>query len=143
MSHDSIELKRRRSQNDFWELWNAKKVDIIPVIVWATGIVKSNLMTYLNITPGNPVFLEIYESEVQGTESILKRLEKGTTALLNCESIFSQKHHLKDYLLIHFEKKAFHCPDCEFKFYKRVVWRHSLLSHSQIIYWNYKHTNQI
>ena len=60
-------------KNDIRETWNAREADIIPVVVGATGIVKSNLVTYLSSIPGNPAFQEVQESAVRGTVSILKR----------------------------------------------------------------------
>ena len=71
--HKKKITKYQDLKNDLRETWNAREADIIPVVVGATGIVKSNLVTYLNGIPENPAFQKVQESAVTGTVLILKR----------------------------------------------------------------------
>ena len=55
------------------ESWNLSSVEVIPVVVGATGLMKDNLQGYLDIIPGKPQRHEVQEAAVRGTISILKR----------------------------------------------------------------------
>ena len=60
-------------KNDLRNIWELKNIEIIPVIVGATGLVKGNLSTYCKSIPGNPSPEEIQMSAITGTISIIKR----------------------------------------------------------------------
>ena len=60
-------------KHDLKTTWNVREVEIIPVVVSATGIMKKNLPTYLLSIPGNPSPEEIQLCAVKGTVTILKR----------------------------------------------------------------------
>ena len=60
-------------KNDLKQTWELEKVEIIPVIVGATGLMKTNLKSYLKSIPGNPSADEVQLAAVTGTVSILKR----------------------------------------------------------------------
>ena len=49
-------------------------MEVIPVIVGATGLIKKNLHKYLESIPGHPRFDEIQLSALKGTIGILKRV---------------------------------------------------------------------
>ena len=55
------------------ECWNLKDIDVIPVIIGATGVMKDNLQGYLDAIPGQPKKHEVQIAAIRGTVSILKR----------------------------------------------------------------------
>ena len=60
-------------KNDLRNTWELDNIEIIPVIVGATGLVKDTLKTHCEKIPGNPSPEEIQMSAVTGTVSIIKR----------------------------------------------------------------------
>ena len=50
-----------------------KEIDIIPVIIGATGLMKKNLKNYLDSIPGQPSCYEVQVAAIKGTRAILKR----------------------------------------------------------------------
>lgn len=60
-------------KNDLRRTWSLREIDIIPVVVGATGLIKNNLKHYLNSIPGNPSLHEVQLGAIKGTISILKR----------------------------------------------------------------------
>ena len=60
-------------KNDLKDTWALKEIDIIPVVVGATGLVKKNLKQYLQSIPSCPSIHEIQIAAIRGTVSILKR----------------------------------------------------------------------
>ena len=53
--------------------WSLKEIDIIPVVVGATGLMKKNLTKYLESVPGSPSAQEVQTAAIKGTVTILKR----------------------------------------------------------------------
>ena len=60
-------------KNDLRQTWELEQIDIIPVIVGATGVVKDTLKSYLEAIPGKPSIEEVQLCAVTGTVSIIKR----------------------------------------------------------------------
>ena len=60
-------------KHDLRDTWDLEEIEIIPVIVGATGLVKSNLSDHLENIPGNPQLPEVQLSAIKGTISIIKR----------------------------------------------------------------------
>ena len=60
-------------KNDLKRTWSLKEINIIPVVVGATGLIKKNLKEYLSSIPGKPSVHEIQTSAIIGTVAILKR----------------------------------------------------------------------
>ena len=60
-------------KNDLRQTLQLETIDIIPVIVGATGLIKTNLKTYLKDIPGSPSAEEIQMCAITGTVSIIKR----------------------------------------------------------------------
>lgn len=60
-------------KNDLRTTWDLDSIDIIPVIVGATGLLKTNMKDYLKSIPGEPVAEEIQMAAITGTKAILKR----------------------------------------------------------------------
>ena len=58
--------KYQDPKNDFRQTLELENIDIIPVIVGATGLIKTNLKNYLKDIPGSP-------RAITGTVSIIKR----------------------------------------------------------------------
>ena len=55
------------------EEWDLKSIDVIPVIVGATGLMKDNLQQYLDSIPGKPKKYQVQVAAIRGTVSLLKR----------------------------------------------------------------------
>ena len=55
------------------ETWNLNFIEVIPVIIGATGVMKDNLQGYLDLTPGKPKKYEVQIAAMRETLSILKR----------------------------------------------------------------------
>ena len=75
-----IETQERRKVVKYQDLKNAVKdtyslesVEVIPVIIGATGIMKKNLQTYLQRIPGKTTSLELQIEVVRESVSMLKR----------------------------------------------------------------------
>jgi len=60
-------------KNDLRDTWDLNTIEIIPVIVGATGVIKNNLKRYLQQIPGNPSTREVQTAAIRGTVSLLKR----------------------------------------------------------------------
>ena len=60
-------------KNDLRQTWELNEIDIIPVIVGATGVVKNNLKSNLALIPGKPSIEEVQMCAVTSTVSIIKR----------------------------------------------------------------------
>lgn len=56
------------------EEWNLKQIDIIPVNIGATGLMKDSREKCLSSIPGNPNKYEVQTAAIRGTVSILKRV---------------------------------------------------------------------
>ena len=54
-------------------LWN-KKVEVIPVIIGATGIVDKNIKKYVGRTPGCHNIYSLQRSAILGTAHILRKV---------------------------------------------------------------------
>ena len=55
------------------EEWQLEEIEVIPIIIGATGLMKDNLQKYLDTIPGKPKKYECQVSAIRGTVSILKR----------------------------------------------------------------------
>ena len=60
-------------KNALRESWDLKEIDVIPVIVGATGVMKDNLQAYLDRIPGKPQRHECQTAAIRGTVSLLKK----------------------------------------------------------------------
>ena len=60
----------KNALNDEWELNN---IEVIPIIIGATGLMKDNLQLYLDSIPGNPKKHQCQIAAIRGTVSLLKR----------------------------------------------------------------------
>ena len=60
-------------KNDLIQTWELENIEIIPVIVGATGLLKTNIKSYLQSIPGSPSAEEVQMAAVTGTITILKR----------------------------------------------------------------------
>ena len=60
-------------KNDIGDTYRFKPVDIIPIVIGATGVMKRNLESYINLLPCKVTSLELQIEVVRETVSILKR----------------------------------------------------------------------
>ena len=60
-------------KNALREEWELESIEIIPVIIGATGLIKDNLQRYLDNIPGKPSKYQCQVSAIRGTVSLLKR----------------------------------------------------------------------
>ena len=60
-------------KNALRETWDLDDACIIPVVVGATGLLKTNLKAYLDSIPGSPSMDEVQLAALKGTISIIKR----------------------------------------------------------------------
>ena len=60
-------------KNEVKRTWFLKKLEIVPVIVGAAGMMKETLPEYLKIIPGNITINELQVEAVKGSVNILKR----------------------------------------------------------------------
>ena len=60
-------------KNALKETWNLKSIEVIPIIIGATGVMKDNLQGYLDSIPGKSKKYEVQIAAIRGTVSILKR----------------------------------------------------------------------
>ena len=65
--------KYQALKNDLKTTWNLCSAEVIPVIVGATGLQKTNLVKYLEEIPGKPDPYEVQLSAIKGSITILKR----------------------------------------------------------------------
>ena len=66
-------VKYQDLKNDIRETWELQDVEVIPVIVGATGILKNNLQNYLDSIPGKPNKYQAQTEALRGSISIIKR----------------------------------------------------------------------
>ena len=64
-------------KNALKEEWTLTKVDLIPVIIGNTGLMKKSLKKYLERIPGKISTGEVQHEAIRGTVSILKRALGG------------------------------------------------------------------
>ena len=60
-------------KNDLRTTWGPNSIELIPVIVGATGLVNNNLQKHLQTIQGSPQLEEIQLCAIKGTIEILKR----------------------------------------------------------------------
>ena len=60
-------------KNDLRTTWGLRNIELIPVIVGATGLVKTNLQQNLQSIKGSPDIEEVQLAAIKGTIKILKR----------------------------------------------------------------------
>ena len=70
--------KYQHLKNDLRETWNLKEAEVIPVVVGATGIMKTSLKKYLDMIPGKPTTREVQSAAIRGTISLLKTVLGST-----------------------------------------------------------------
>ena len=58
---------------DLKSSWRLKQIEVVPVIVGATGLVKKNLKEFCQKIPGDPAVIELQLSALLGSKTILKR----------------------------------------------------------------------
>ena len=69
-------VKRNKYQplmEDLRNSWKLRKIEIVPVIVGATGLVKKNLSELCDKIPGKPAVSELQISALLGSKTIIKR----------------------------------------------------------------------
>ena len=60
-------------QEDLRATWVLRDIEVIPVVVGSTGLLKKNLQNYLDKIPGKPNIREVQISAIKGTVTVLKR----------------------------------------------------------------------
>ena len=60
-------------KNDLRNTWGLKNIELIPVVVGTTGLVKNNLQQHLKAIIGEPALEEIQLAAIKGTIRLLKR----------------------------------------------------------------------
>ena len=65
--------KYQELQSDLRETWDLQEIDILPVVVGATGLLKTNSKEYLTSIPGRPTSAEVQINAIKGSIKILKR----------------------------------------------------------------------
>ena len=60
-------------KNDLRTTWGLTNIELIPVVVGATGLVKNNLSDHLQAIIGKPDIEEVQLAAIKGTITILKR----------------------------------------------------------------------
>ena len=53
--------------------WELEEIEIIPIVVGATGLLKSNFKDNLKKVPGSPTVEETQLQAIKGTITIIKR----------------------------------------------------------------------
>ena len=66
-------LKYQDLKNDMQDTYHLRTVDIIPIIIGATGLMKRNLQNYIQRLPSNITSLELQLEVVRESASMLKR----------------------------------------------------------------------
>ena len=66
-------IKYQDLKYDMADTYNLQPVDIIPVVIGATGLMKKNLQKYLQLIPGTVTSLELQVEVIRETISLLKR----------------------------------------------------------------------
>ena len=60
-------------KNDLRTTWGLKDIELIPVVIGATGLVKTNLQKHLKAIKGEPALEEVQLAAIKGTIRLLKR----------------------------------------------------------------------
>ena len=60
-------------KNDLRTTWGLKDIELIPVVIGATGLVKTNLQKHLKSIKGEPALEEVQLAAIKGTIRLLKR----------------------------------------------------------------------
>ena len=66
-------IKYQDLKNDLKDTWDLRHIEIVPIIIGATGVMKNNLQDYLEAIPGKPSKSEVQAAAIRGTVSLLKR----------------------------------------------------------------------
>ena len=66
-------IKYQDIKNDIKNLLRLDEVQVIPIVIGATGVIKRNLHSYLESIPAPITVLELQSEAVRGSVSILKR----------------------------------------------------------------------
>ena len=65
--------KYQELKNDLRTTWGLKDIELIPVVIGATGLVKTNLQKHLKAIKGEPALEEVQLAAIKGTIRLLKR----------------------------------------------------------------------
>ena len=60
-------------KNGLKTTWALREIDMMPVVVVTTGLIKKSLKQYLQSIPGCPSIHEVQIAAIKGTVTILKR----------------------------------------------------------------------
>ena len=60
-------------QIEYWKMWN-EKVEAIPIIIPATGVVERNIKKYLQRIPGQHIIYNLQRSAILGTAHIIRKI---------------------------------------------------------------------
>ena len=60
-------------KNELRRTWALNEIEVIPIVVGATGLMKTNLKNYLEFIPGCPSVHEVQLGAIKGTVRILKK----------------------------------------------------------------------
>ena len=66
-------VKYQDLKNDIADTYDLQPVDIIPIVIGATGLMKRNLQKYLELVPAKLTSLELQIEVIRETVSLLKR----------------------------------------------------------------------
>ena len=66
-------VKYQDLKNDIADTHGLQPVDVIPVVIGATGLMKQNLQKYLQLLPAKITSLELQIETIRETVSLLKR----------------------------------------------------------------------
>ena len=80
-------LKYQDLKNALRETWDLDDACIIPVVVEATGLMKTNLKAYLDRIPGSPSMGEVQLAVLKGTISIVTQPHRTVKPLWKLASI--------------------------------------------------------
>ena len=61
-------------KNALKECWELESIEVIPVVIGATGVMKDSLQKYLDSIPGKPKKHQVQIAAIRGTVSILKKV---------------------------------------------------------------------
>ena len=75
--------KYQHLKNAIKSEWNLGSVELIPVIVGTTGLIKKSLSGYLERIPGRVTTGDVQFETIRGTSSILKRALGGGQDIIN------------------------------------------------------------
>ena len=60
-------------KNDLNKTWDLRSIEVLPVVVGATGLMKTNLQIYLDQIPGKPSKYQVQGAAIRGSVSLLKK----------------------------------------------------------------------